>query len=278
MTNTELTSTALITGANKGIGLETARQLAARGMTVLLGARDVSRGTGAERELRAEGHDARFVHLDVTDDKLIAAAAALIAAEYGHLDVLVNNAGIATMGGAPSATSLDGLRAILETNVLGVIAVTNAMLPLLRRAPSARIVNVSSEVGSITLVSDHANPMWAMPASVPYPVSKAALNMVTAMYAKELLDAGILVNAANPGYCATDLNGRSGFRSAAEGAEVSVHPGHPPRRRPDRNAVGLPLGRRPRQALRRAPLVALLADPDAPARRFGEAEPSSMIV
>jgi NAD(P)-dependent dehydrogenase (short-subunit alcohol dehydrogenase family) len=222
MTNTELTSTALITGANKGIGLETARQLAARGMTVLLGARDISRGTGAERELRAEGHDARFVHLDVTDDKLIAAAAALIAAEYGQLDVLVNNAGIVTMGGAPSATSLDGLRAILETNVLGVIAVTNAMLPLLRRAPSARIVNVSSEVGSITLVSDHANPMWAMPASVPYPVSKAALNMVTAMYAKELLEAGILVNAANPGYCATDLNGRSGFRAAAEGAEVSV--------------------------------------------------------
>jgi NAD(P)-dependent dehydrogenase (short-subunit alcohol dehydrogenase family) len=222
MTNTELTITALITGANKGIGLETARQLAARGMTVLLGARDVSRGAAAERELRAEGHEARFVHLDVTDDKLIAAAAALIDAEYGHLDVLVNNAGIASMGGAPSATSLDGLRAILETNVLGVIAVTNAMLPMLRRAARARIVNVSSEVGSITLVSDHANPMWAMPASVPYPVSKAALNMVTAMYAKELLEAGILVNAANPGYCATDLNGRTGFRSPSEGAEVSV--------------------------------------------------------
>jgi NAD(P)-dependent dehydrogenase (short-subunit alcohol dehydrogenase family) len=217
-----MTTTALITGANKGIGRQTARQLAARGMTVLLGARDVSRGTDAERELRAEGHDARFVHLDVTDEKLIAAAAAFIDAEYGHLDVLVNNAGIASMGGAPSATSLDGLRVILETNVLGVIAVTNAMLPLLRRAPSARIVNVSSEVGSITLVSDHANPMWAMPASVPYPVSKAALNMVTAMYAKELLGTGILVNAANPGYCATDLNGKTGFRSPSEGAEVSV--------------------------------------------------------
>ena len=222
MANRELSRTALITGANKGIGLETARQLAARGMTVLLGARDVPRGTEAERELRAAGHDARFVHLDVTGEKLIADAAELIAAGYGHLDVLVNNAGIASMGGAPSATSLDGLRAMLETNVLGVIAVTNAMLPLLRRAPRARIVNVSSEVGSITLASDHANPMWAMPASVPYPVSKAALNMVTAMYAKELAGTGILVNAANPGYCATDLNGRSGFRSAAEGAEVSV--------------------------------------------------------
>jgi NAD(P)-dependent dehydrogenase (short-subunit alcohol dehydrogenase family) len=223
MTTTDLTGTALITGANKGIGRETARQLAARGMTVLLGARDVSRGSDAERELRAEGHDARFVRLDVTDSTLIDAVAAFIADEYGHLDVLVNNAGIAAMGGPPSATSLDGLRAILETNVLGVIAVTNAMLPLLRHAPRARIVNVSSEVGSITLVCDHANPMWAMPASVPYPVSKAALNMTTAMYAKELLQAGILVNAANPGYCATDLNGRTGFRSAAEGAEVSVH-------------------------------------------------------
>ncbi len=200
-----MTTTALITGANKGIGLETARQLAARGMTVLLGARDVSRGTDAEREL-----------------KLIAAAAAFVDAEYGHLDVLVNNAGIATMGGAPSATSLDGFRTILETNVLGVIAVTNAMLPLLRRAPGARIVNVSSEVGSVTLVCDHANPMWALPASLSYPASKAAVNMVTAMYAKELAGTGILVNAANPGYCATDLNGRSGFRSASQGAEVSV--------------------------------------------------------
>jgi len=153
-----MTTTALITGANKGIGLETARQLAARGMTVLLGARDVSRGTDAERELQAEGHGARLIHLDVTDGKLIAAAAAFVDAEYGHLDVLVNNAGIATMGGAPSATSLEGFRTILETNVLGVIAVTNAMLPLLRRAPGARIVNVSSEVGSVTLVCDHANP------------------------------------------------------------------------------------------------------------------------
>jgi NAD(P)-dependent dehydrogenase (short-subunit alcohol dehydrogenase family) len=222
MTNSELAGTALITGANKGIGLQTARQLAARGMTVLLGARDAARGSNAEHELRAEGHDARFVHLDVTDDKLIAAAAALVDAEYGHLDALVNNAGIASMGGAPSATSLDAVRAMLETNVLGVIAVTNAMLPLLRRAPHPRIVNVSSEVGSITLASDHASPMWAMPASVPYPVSKAALNMVTAMYAKELQGTGILVNAANPGYCATDLNGRTGFRSAADGAEVSV--------------------------------------------------------
>jgi NAD(P)-dependent dehydrogenase (short-subunit alcohol dehydrogenase family) len=111
----------------------------------------------------------------------------------------------------------------METNVLGVIATTNAMLPLLRKAPSARIVNVSSEIGSLTFMSDRSSPAWPMPASVTYPVSKAALNMVTAMYAKELADTPVKVNAANPGYCATDLNANTGFRSAAEGAEVSVH-------------------------------------------------------
>ncbi len=112
---------------------------------------------------------------------------------------------------------------IMETNVLGVIATTNAMLPLLRKAPHARIVNVSSEIGSIAFVSDRDSPAWPMPASIPYPASKAALNMVTAMYAKELASTSIKVNAANPGYCATDLNGNTGFRSAAEGAEFSVY-------------------------------------------------------
>jgi NAD(P)-dependent dehydrogenase (short-subunit alcohol dehydrogenase family) len=215
---------ALITGANKGIGLETARALAARGFTVLIGARDVERGKRAEQALRADGHDAvRFLHLDVTDAALIAIAAAAIDDDYGHHDVLVNNAGITTTGRAPSQTDLDGTRAIMETNVLGVIATTNAMLPLLRKAPSARIVNVSSEIGSLTFMSDRSSPAWPMPASVTYPVSKAALNMVTAMYAKELADTPVKVNAANPGYCATDLNANTGFRSAAEGAEVSVH-------------------------------------------------------
>jgi NAD(P)-dependent dehydrogenase (short-subunit alcohol dehydrogenase family) len=124
--------------------------------------------------------------------------------------VLVNNAGIARASGPPSATSLDVLREVLETNVFGVITVTNAMLPLLRRAPSARIVNVSSEVGSVTMMSDPASPMWQMPASIAYPASKSALNMVTAMYARELRDTPVKVNAANPGYCATDLNGNYG--------------------------------------------------------------------
>ena len=111
---------------------------------------------------------------------------------------------------------------MFETNVFGVIAVTQAMLPLLREAPAGRIVNVSSEVGSITSMTNPESPMYPM-ASVPYPASKTALNMVTAMFALELRDTAIKVNAANPGYCATDLNGNSGFRTPEQGAAVSVH-------------------------------------------------------
>jgi NAD(P)-dependent dehydrogenase (short-subunit alcohol dehydrogenase family) len=217
---------ALITGANKGIGFETARQLGSRGMTVLVGARDEERGRAAERTLRDEGTDARFVQLDVTDAKSIQQAAEWIDAEYGRLDVLVNNAGTATVarrGSLPSGTSLDDMRAVYEINVFGVVAVTNAMLPLLRRAPAARIVNVSSEVGSISAQSDPASPLAQMPASAIYPSSKAALDMLTAMYAKELRDTPVKVNAANPGWTATDFNDHRGFRSAAEGAEPSVY-------------------------------------------------------
>jgi NAD(P)-dependent dehydrogenase (short-subunit alcohol dehydrogenase family) len=218
------TTTALITGANKGIGYETARLLAARDMTVLVGSRDRQRGQQAEQTLRASGADAHHVTLDVTDGSSIDKAADWIRSEYGTLDILVNNAGIARGDGTgrPSETTLGTLREVFETNVYGVVAVTNAMLPLLGGAPAARIVNVSSEVGSIASMTDPDSPMWPM-ASVPYPASKAALNMVTAMYAKELWDTPIKVNAANPGYCATDLNGRSGFRTAEQGAQVSVH-------------------------------------------------------
>src|SRR6266508_6177779 len=219
-----MTSIALITGANKGIGFETARLLGARGMTVLVGARDADRGEQAERALRGAGADAHFVWLDVTDEKSVHRAAEWVDTEYGRLDILVNNAGIARADGRglPSDTTLATLREVYETNVFGVVAVTNAMLPLLRRAPAARIVNVSSEVGSIASMTDPNSPLWPM-ASVPYPSSKSALNMVTAMYAKELRDTPIKVNAANPGYWATDLNGHQGFLTAEQGARVSVH-------------------------------------------------------
>ena len=217
-----ITTIALVTGANKGIGLETARQFGARGFTVLAGARDEARGREAERVLRADGADATFVRLDVTSDASVRAAAAWIEREYGRLDILLNNAGIAR-GNPPRQTDLDLMREVYEVNVFGVIRVTNAMLPLLRRAPAARIVNVSSEVGSITSMTDPASPLAQMPAGLAYPSSKAALNMITAMYAKELQDTPIKVNAANPGYTKTDLNRNSGLRSVTEGAEASVY-------------------------------------------------------
>ncbi|MGH3202623.1 MAG: SDR family oxidoreductase [Streptosporangiaceae bacterium] len=216
------TTIALITGANKGIGLETARQFGARGFTVLAGARDQARGLEAERALRADGVDARFVSLDVTLDASVREAADWIEREYGRLDILVNNAGIAR-GNPPSQTDLNAMREVYEVNVFGVIRVTKAMLPLMRRAPAARIVNVSSEVGSISSMTDPASPLAQMPGSLAYPSSKAALNMITAMYAKELRDTSIKVNAANPGYTKTDLNRNSGFRSVTEGAEATVY-------------------------------------------------------
>jgi NAD(P)-dependent dehydrogenase (short-subunit alcohol dehydrogenase family) len=214
-----MTQIALITGANKGIGYETARLLAERGMTVLLGARNPELGQAAATRLEVE-----FIRLDVTDEESIRAAAERIEQRHGRLDILVNNAGIARADGdwSPSATTIATMRAVYDTNVFGVVAVTNAMLPLLRKASAARIVNVSSEVGSIARSVDPDSPL-AKFSSIPYPSSKTALNMITVQYAKELRDTPIKVNAANPGYCATDLNGDRGFRTATQGAEVSVH-------------------------------------------------------
>ncbi len=225
---TEETTVALVTGANKGIGYQTARLLGELGHNVLIGARDPEAGRRAEAALREGGADARFVPLEVTDAASIGQAAKHVEETFGRLDILVNNAGIARPPGsdgaadwAPSHAAVADVRAIFEVNVFGVIAVTNAMLPLLRRAPAARIVHVSSEVGSIGSVTDPDSPLFAL-TSLGYPASKAALNMVTAMYAKELAGTPIKVNAANPGYCATDLNGNSGFRTAEEGARISV--------------------------------------------------------
>jgi NAD(P)-dependent dehydrogenase (short-subunit alcohol dehydrogenase family) len=217
---------ALVTGANKGIGFETAKQLGAQGMTVLIGARDAGRGEQAAADLREDGVGAHFVQLDVTDDASVATAAERIEREFGRLDVLVNNAGTASVARKrtqPSETSLDDMKAVYDINVFGVVRVTNALLPLLQKAESARIVNVSSEAGSISSQTGATSPMGRNPASAQYPSSKAAVNMLTAQYAKQFCDTPLKVNAANPGFTRTDFTGGRGVRSAAQGAEPIVH-------------------------------------------------------
>jgi NAD(P)-dependent dehydrogenase (short-subunit alcohol dehydrogenase family) len=215
-------TTVLITGANKGLGRETARQLADGGWTVLLGARDPERGKAAAAELGAHGSDVRFVVLDVTDDTSVAAAVAEVGTMTDHLDVLVNNAGIIGSHAPPLETGPADFLACFGVNVLGPVRVTRAFLPLLSRAELPRVVMVSSGMGSLAVTTD-PDRLESRIVSLVYPSSKAALNMVTAMYAKELRDTPIKVNAANPGYCATDLNGHAGFRTPEQGAEVSVH-------------------------------------------------------
>jgi NAD(P)-dependent dehydrogenase (short-subunit alcohol dehydrogenase family) len=213
---------ALVTGANKGIGLEIARQLATlHSMIVLIGARDEARGREAAGKLRSGGLDVRSVVLDVTDQKTIAAAEKQIASEFGRLDVLVNNAGVFLDPVPPSLVTMDMLRRTYETNVFGVVAVTNAMLPLLRRSTAGRIVNMSSGLGSLAQNSDSS---WAFADKkfLAYNSSKTALNAVTVQFAAELKEAGIKVNAADPGYTATDMNKHQGFRSVAQGATAAV--------------------------------------------------------
>ncbi|WP_159941714.1 MULTISPECIES: SDR family NAD(P)-dependent oxidoreductase [unclassified Nocardiopsis] len=220
MTNTRI---ALVTGANKGIGFQTARLLGLEGMTVLLGSRDAERGAEAERALREEGLDARALALDVTDAAGVRTAAAGVGEEFGRLDVLVNNAGVAMGWGGFGESDPDAFLRMLEVNVVGLVTVTDAFLGLLRRSESARVVNVSSEIGSIRTMTDPDSPFFAMRGNAGYPASKAAVNMVTALYAKALAPAGAKVNAANPGYCATDLNARTGPRTPEQGARVSLH-------------------------------------------------------
>jgi NAD(P)-dependent dehydrogenase (short-subunit alcohol dehydrogenase family) len=212
---------ALVTGANKGIGYEIAAGLGTLGWRVGVGARDEQRREAAVEKLRAAGADAFGVPLDVTDDASVAAAAGLIEERAGRLDVLVNNAGIT--GGAPQTpTTVDPatVRATVETNVIGVIRVTNAMLALLRRSASPRIVNMSSSVGSLTLQLTPGAETG--PIAVAYAPSKTFLNAVTVQYAKELHDTNILINAACPGFVATDLNGFRGVRTPEQGAAIAI--------------------------------------------------------
>ena len=220
---------ALVTGANKGIGLQIAKDLAARGFTVLVGSRNLQNGQAAAKTVAP---DARPLQLDVTNHASITAAAGQIRKDFGRLDVLVNNAGIATTGkpgrplaevvksSRPSVASLDEVRAIFETNLFGVIAVTQAMLPLLREAPAARIVNVSSGTASLALNSDPANPNRARFGA--YSWSKTALNALTIALAAELESTAIKVNAACPGFTATDLNNFEGTRTVQQAAREPV--------------------------------------------------------
>jgi NAD(P)-dependent dehydrogenase (short-subunit alcohol dehydrogenase family) len=212
------TKVALVTGANKGIGFAIAQGLGAIGFSVGVGARDDTRREQAVQQLRAAGVDAFGVALDVTSEDSIAAAATAIEHRTGRLDVLVNNAGISgrTDAGAqdPTTLDLDIVRTVLDTNVFGVVRVTNAMLPLLRRAPSPRIINMSSNMGSLTL---QTGPILAA-----YAPSKSMLNSITAQYARALADTNIVVNAACPGYVATDFTGFNAPRTPEQGAVIAI--------------------------------------------------------
>ena len=213
---------ALVTGANKGLGFEIARRLAAGGLRVWLGARDPALGEQAAARLRAAGGDVRFVRVDLLDAAVIAAAANTISMDGGALDVLVNNAGIVSKGdGPPSKADPAAVRRAFETNFFGTFAVTQAMLPLLRRSASALIVNQSSSIGSLTLQAD---PEWeyAQVKPIGYAAAKASLNMLTIMLAAELRNEGIVVNSVNPGLVRTDLNGRTRGAPVEEGATPAV--------------------------------------------------------
>ncbi|MDZ8225997.1 SDR family oxidoreductase [Nostoc sp. ChiVER01] len=214
---------ALITGANKGIGYEIARQLGSRGATVLVAARDIKRGEEAANKLRLSEIDARSIQLDVTDQTTIDSAGKQIESEFGKLDILVNNAGILTDGDRlpPSQVDIETLRHTYDTNVFGVFAVTKTLLPLLKKSTAGRIVNISSGLGSLTQNSD-PNYEFANSKLLAYNSSKTAVNAITVLLAAELKDTPIKINAADPGFTATDINQNQGYRTVEQGAIAAV--------------------------------------------------------
>jgi NAD(P)-dependent dehydrogenase (short-subunit alcohol dehydrogenase family) len=209
----------LITGANKGLGNETARRLGELGATVLLGARDPGRGEDAARRLADSGADVRFVPLDVTSDESVSQAAATVEAAVGRLDVLVNNAGVVGVRAPILQLTAADFELCYDTNVLGPVRMMTAFVPLLRRSAAPRVVMVSSGMGSITVTTDPQRLESGF-VSIVYPSSKAALNMMTTQYAKALPE--FRVNAVDPGYTATDFNDHSGHKTVEEGAEIIV--------------------------------------------------------
>lgn len=215
---------ALITGANKGLGFEMARQLAQSGVTVVVAARDPQRGEAAAAKLLAEGLDAHFLKLDVTNPEDHRAAAVFLDLKFGRLDILINNAGISLEGlgtGKASSTTPDLLRRTFETNLFGPVALTQTLLPLLRKSPAGRIVNMSSILGSQTLHADPASPIYNFK-SLAYDSSKAALNSFTIHLAHELKDTKIKVNSAHPGWVKTDMGTDAAPMEIPDGAKTGV--------------------------------------------------------
>jgi len=215
---------ALITGANKGLGFEMARQLGQEGVRVLLAARDSGKGEAAAAKLRDEGLDAQFLRLDVTDKKDRAAAFAFLAEKFGRLDILINNAGISgeTLGsGKVSTTTEDVIHRTFETNFFAPVALTQALLPLLKKSDAGRIVNMSSILGSQTLHADTKSPVYDFK-SLSYDASKAALNSFTIHLAHELKDTKIKVNSAHPGWVKTDMGTDAAPMEIPEGAKTGV--------------------------------------------------------
>ncbi|MDN3517508.1 SDR family oxidoreductase [Aquisalimonas lutea] len=213
---------ALVTGANKGIGLEIARQLAQTGTLVIIGARDAGRARNAVEGLSLQGLAVQSTLIDLNYHASIAAAAETIGTEHGRLDILVNNAGIVDAeDGPPTAATPEAARRILDTNFVGTLAVTQAMLPLLRQSSAARIVNLSTSLGSLTLNGDPDSTFYSQ-RFIGYNASKAALNMLTVQLAEELRDTPIVVNSVSPGFVKTDLTGHNGFMTVEEGAKLPV--------------------------------------------------------
>ncbi|WP_186075184.1 SDR family oxidoreductase [Burkholderia gladioli] len=213
--------TALVTGANKGIGREIVRQLARRGYTVWMGCRDAQRGEQAVQELKQAGMDVHLLEIDVADDESVAQAARALAGQTDHLDALVNNAGILGPRAHALEESTTQMLATYQVNVFGAVRVTQAFLGLLKAARCARVVNVSSGLGSLTLTSDFTS-RYSSFNHLGYNSSKAALNGVTVSLANALREFGIKVNAADPGYVATDLNDHAGPRTVEQGATPAV--------------------------------------------------------
>jgi NAD(P)-dependent dehydrogenase (short-subunit alcohol dehydrogenase family) len=214
---------ALITGANKGIGFETARQLARTGVHVILGSRERAKGVDAALKLQAEGLSVEALEIDVSHLGSIGEAARAVERKHGRLDILINNAGVLLddLSKKPSEQTLESWRKTFDTNVFGLVAVTQAFLPLLKKSAAGRIVNLSSILGSNTLHSDPASPIYGFKAPA-YNVSKSAVNAWTVHLAYELKDSKIKVNAAHPGHVKTDMGGEAAPMEIVDGAKTSV--------------------------------------------------------